>query len=380
VKSVKDLIGLVMTDYSFKFTTTAANVTSITMPSSLVLTNGSTTSMIPVTTPLHGTLSVTNSDPTVAAYDSATGEITAKHPGVTTIAVTSVANPAIKKYCLVSVPETYTADGASFNMMCVPVTAGGITFPTGTGDGGSAIVSDAYWVGETHVTQKLWTTVYNWAVSNGYAILSAPSETYTFLGDEQTPVIWARWREDVVFCNAITAWLNAKNGTSLSFVYTTDGTTPAKTVSEVSSGITVNSAATGFRLLTANEYELAARWSSDTVNTVAAYTSYPFFTKGNSASGATASVSDTAATSLVAVMNSGSVEAVKQKSPNSLGIYDMSGNAYSFCFDDNGTKKVTKGGSMISSTGTSGLQTGYAYGELVYTQSSYTSFRLARKK
>jgi formylglycine-generating enzyme required for sulfatase activity len=58
--------------------------------------------------------------------------------------------------------------------------------------------------------------------------------------------------------------------------------------------------ATGFRLPSSNEWELAARWrGSDPTNTVSGYTN-PYFTKGDSASGATADYNDTAASGDVA--------------------------------------------------------------------------------
>ena len=48
---------------------------------------------------------------------------------------------------------TYTFEGVSFVMAYVP---GGLTFPTGTNDDGTATVEDAYWIGETEVTYELW--------------------------------------------------------------------------------------------------------------------------------------------------------------------------------------------------------------------------------
>lgn len=58
--------------------------------------------------------------------------------------------------------ENYTAGGVSFLMAYVP---GGLTFPTGVNDDGSATVDNAYRIGETEVTYELWDTVYTWATN-----------------------------------------------------------------------------------------------------------------------------------------------------------------------------------------------------------------------
>ena len=221
---------------------------------------------------------------------------------------------------------TYTADSVSFNMAYVP---GGMTFPTDTSDLGTpATVADAYWIGETEVTYELWVKVHDWATHadrgpNIYTFANAGTQGD---GDGDTtlhPVTTINWRDAMVWCNALTEWYNANNGSERTstarITLTAAMLTPLRNAGDGSYGSSVNStagsndapyvddAAKGFRLPTGNEWELAARWRDKSTNTVSGY-KFPFFTTGMSASGATADCDDAAATGLVAwyTSNSGS--------------------------------------------------------------------------
>lgn len=108
----------------------------------------------------------------------------------------------------------------------------------------------------------------------------------------------------------------------------------------------VNPDADGFRLPSRDEWVLAARYQGNNdVNSEKDYPG-PYFTKGNSASGATASKRDAEATGKVAWYNAnsnGSTKAVGSAGTNGrkplsgnanyLDIYDMSGNVMEFSFD-----------------------------------------------
>ena len=287
--------------------------------------------------------------------------------------------------------ETYTADGVSFDLAYVP---GGLTFPTGTDDNdGNATVSDAYWIADTQVTYELWYTVYTWATTGSsgtgagqYSFANAGREGNDGTdgadptGADQEPVTSINWRDSMVWCNALTEWYNAQEGTSYECVYTYTGSiirdsTNATACDGADAGATAN----GFRLLTSNEWELAARYrGTDTTHVVTGTIDGVDFdamttkwTKGNSASGATTYYNDNtegsgepgkSANDAVAVYRrywngteweerteySDGTETVAGLTANTLGLYDMSGNVWEWCFTESGSHRIIRGGNWYS--------------------------------
>lgn len=168
--------------------------------------------------------------------------------------------------------------------------------------------------------------------------------------DRNEPVTGVNWRHAMVWCNALTEWHNRKKGTNYACVYTSDAanTIPIRTALDSTTirwdeGSTysgtddepyINSSAKGFRLPGALEWECAARYKDGTD-----------WTAGSWASGAAADYLNDAESLAVAVFGviwdggnyteTGvtSTADVKSKAPNLLGIYDMSGNVYEWCFD-----------------------------------------------
>jgi formylglycine-generating enzyme required for sulfatase activity len=314
--------------------------------------------------------------------------------------------------------ETCDADGVSFVMAYVP---GGI-FPTGMYDESTATVADAYWIGETEVTYELWKKVYDWATS-GTTGTGAGEYTFANQGREgndgtigaaatnQEPVTTVNWRDSMVWCNALTEWYNAHTGASVECVYTysseiiRDSRDSNATACD---NAIASSTAKGFRLLTSNEWELAARYrGTDTTNVVtrtvlgvdfSAMTTK--WTKGNSASAATTYYNDSTggsgepgktANDAVAVYSRywdgdswettgvTGTAAVKSKGvsgANGLGVYDMSGNVWEWCFDLNGSSRVGRGSSWSDSA--YGVQVGYWSSSNPSSDINVMGFRFAR--
>jgi formylglycine-generating enzyme required for sulfatase activity len=287
----------------------------------------------------------------------------------------------------------------------------GITFPTGEDDSGKAVIPNPFSIAETLTTYELWNAVRLWAVQNGYMFANYGVCGSSGPGSWQQPATSMNWRDAIVWCNALTEFVNVLSGkTVMDCVYYTDAsyTSPLRiaTGSDTVSGTVAGSqdcpylkaassgnismslcTAKGFRLPTSAEYEYAARYrGSDSTNTVYGY-SNPYYTKGNSASGATTTNDDVndlnnngiydgkEACDEVAVYYyylpswnwiKGSIQTgvtstapVKSKKANTLGLYDMSGNAWEFCFDDSPgwsiPSKVVRGGSASSGEGYSNL-------------------------
>jgi len=333
-----------------------------------------------------------------------------------------ISGKAVSKVYKAGEKITYFADDVSFVMVYVP---GGKTFPTAINDLGTpATVGKGYWIGETEVTYELWYKVRTWARANGYTLDANPGIEGSHgamtapAGEPPTaakyePVTIINWREAMVWCNALTEWYNANNGTTsdLDCVYYIDSgyVTPIRSADDTGSfdgtagsqdNPYVKASAKGFRLLSSNEWEYAARWRSDATNTVSGYMD-PYFTRGNSASGATTNCSDTTgdpnyagklANDAVAVYGSywnglswsstgvTSTAVVKSKGvsgANALGLYDMSGNVSEWCFDlGSETSRVERGGSWSAPAG--GLQVGTRSLRNPYLVQFNIGFRFAR--
>jgi len=292
--------------------------------------------------------------------------------------------------------QTVTAGSVSCDMIYAP----GGTFPTGVDDISGDETADAFWIAETEATNGLVAAVYQWAYDNGSMSggtvsditvklhgmelldldgscpIGFSSEQFSAdIGYEEYPCVEITWFGAVLFCNWMTEMINGAAG---EVVYSgmDDSWEPDETVVDLSKK--------GFRLLSAVEWECAARYQDGSA-----------WTPGDHASGDTtgpcypSSSPDlsevfgdytwyigNAGGGIHKVGTTGSATPITACSgySNALGLYDMSGNVVEInCTGDLMGRKALGGSwdqldvylqiglSINGSAGYSGPQLGFRF-------------------
>ena len=186
---------------------------------------------------------------------------------------------------------------------------------TNMGDG--VITVSSFRIGKYEVTWAKWQTVRTWAATNGYDIGSVGAGSAT-----NHPVQTVSWYDVVKWCNA----RSQKEGRTP--VYTVGGVIYK---SDQYDNVAVNASATGYRLPTEAEWEFAARGGTQS--------------QGYEYSGG----NDLNAVGWYYDNSGGGPKAVGTKAANELGLYDMAGNVWEWCFawypGNEGSYRVYRGGS-----------------------------------
>lgn len=268
--------------------------------------------------------------------------------------------------------ETFAVPGerkmdqkVKFNMKRVPagVAPGGcIDIP------GITRVNAPFLLGETEVTSELWHAVLARAEATGYVFTAKGLAS----ANKLFPAEGVTWRDAVVWCNALSEELG------LVPVYYADAsyTAPLRSVpvlAESKDLIFVRESMNGFRLPFSAEWELAARYIDGNQ-----------WTPGGNPSGSPYSYYNGSYADNYAIFQEEKPFPVKSRASNRLGLYDMSGSVWEWCFDTLGEptasegkfNHVVRGGSWR--TNAYRLQIGGAFGTLPDAVESGQGFRIAR--
>ncbi|NDG72651.1 MAG: hypothetical protein EBY32_15415, partial [Proteobacteria bacterium] len=186
----------------------------------------------------------------------------------------------------------------------------------------------AFQIGRSETTWGEWKTVRTWAVANGYTDLANVGNGTA----DNHPVQMLNWYDAVKWCNA------KSEMEGLTPVYQTSGATYK--VGQIAA--TANSTANGYRLPHRAEWDWAARGGVSSLG-------YAFSGSNNA--------------DLVgwySTNSGGNTKPIGLKAPNELGLYDMTGNVWEWCTENEGAKAYYSGGSW--------------YNDLEYARLSYTAF------
>ena len=226
------------------------------------------------------------------------------------------------------------------------VTVQGGTLPASSGLGNQTV--ETFQIGKYETTWDEWQSVRTYAIANGYDLTGVGAGTAS-----THPVQMVSWYD-------VVKWSNAKSQMEgMTPVYTVNGTT-YKTGQSVPN---VNSTANGYRLPSEKEWEWAARG-------------------GISSQGYTYSGSnDLNAVAWYGYNLAGGARPVGTKAANELGIYDMSGNAWEWCWDllwTNASYRRLRGGSWYDGVDANASVSNHVANNLPDWRGADAGFRLAR--
>jgi formylglycine-generating enzyme required for sulfatase activity len=269
--------------------------------------------------------------------------------------------------------KAVTVSGESFNLRYVPATPAGGFQRRGTPNN-KTVLSQGYWMAETEVTQELFDAVMGTNPSN---FSSGPASGET---QAKRPVEQVSWYDAIAFCNKLSL-LNGKtpvysvkvSGVEVAWATLAYASIPSGASNADWDAATVSAGATGYRLPTEMQWMWAAMGATKGGATVAS----DGYGKGYAGSAEGSGQTDVGNYAWYDSNASSTTHETGKKTANELGLYDMSGNVWEWCWDwdaaydagtltdptgaASGTNRVVRGCSWYSTASSCSVATRSGY-------------------